>query len=635
MAYLDQITLRDGPQLDSFGRLRVSTPNTLIDNNNQYDKGNLVWNEAIIGTGSSTHRPFQSSVLLSTGGTAKYAGITRQTKDYIRYYPGKSQLVEMTGTLSTTAMDANSRSRIGQFDDFNGMFFENAGGTVSVVLRDHTGSQYASTPDQFTKFLAHCENVTTETALNASLSAVGSTTASTTQKKFGTYSWLFNGSSGMRATLPDNEVIKQSWDIDSGDFTIDLWVYVTTLATNATIVENRTAGGTGWVIGFDGTASPNTKLSFYYTGSTRVTSTTAFPTNQWVHVALVRKDGVFTLYQNGVSAGTYTDGVTPQVAVSDLWFGQAFNATARVANLTYMDEIRVLKGWAYWTAAFTPPTGAYSDVTGLPTDTKIPQSSWNIDKMDGTDVSGVTVDWTKEQIFVISYQALLAGRIIYALDIDGVIMPVHQILNANAKTGPYISNPHLPLRYELHNTGTASGTMTMLQTCVAIHSEGGQESISDHSYHHAVSNGTTAVAVTTRRPILSIRLKNPFNNLMNRIHVLPAIVSVFAKTNDAYVEVIYNGTLSGTPAWTSAGTNSGVEYDVAANGISGGEVVEAMHLAAGTVAAGGSTEKTDISWRYPIALGLHGQPSTVLSIVVTSLSGTTDVRGVINYEEIY
>jgi len=83
------------------------------------------------------------------------------------------------------------------------------------------------------------------------------------------------------------------------------------------------------------------------------------------------------------------------------------------------------------------------------TDTPIPQSSWNIDKMDGTGVSGITLNFTKAQLFVIDFEWLSVGRIRFGFYIFGRINYCHQITNLNELTNPYMLSPNLPSRYEI------------------------------------------------------------------------------------------------------------------------------------------------------------------------------------------
>lgn len=94
-----------------------------------------------------------------------------------------------------------------------------------------------------------------------------------------------------------------------------------------------------------------------------------------------------------------------------------------------------------------------TSTSGSPVDNVVTQANWNIDKLDGTGASGVTLDLTKTQIMIIEFEWLGVGRVRYGFDIDGKIIFVHQLFNANNLTEVYISTPNLPVKYEIANDG--------------------------------------------------------------------------------------------------------------------------------------------------------------------------------------
>jgi hypothetical protein len=59
----------------------------------------------------------------------------------------------------------------------------------------------------------------------------------------------------------------------------------------------------------------------------------------------------------------------------------------------------------------------------------VPQSQWNVDRLDGTGPSKVNIDFTKSQIFVTDYQWLGVGRVRFGFYAYGKIHYCHQILN--------------------------------------------------------------------------------------------------------------------------------------------------------------------------------------------------------------
>lgn len=82
-------------------------------------------------------------------------------------------------------------------------------------------------------------------------------------------------------------------------------------------------------------------------------------------------------------------------------------------------------------------------------DTKIPQSSWNLDKMDGTGPSGYNLDLTKMQMFYIDYSWYGAGAIRWGLRAtDGKVTYCHKMVNNNVNPESYMRSGNLPARYE-------------------------------------------------------------------------------------------------------------------------------------------------------------------------------------------
>ena len=311
------------------------------------------------------------------------------------------------------------------------------------------------------------------------------------------------------------------------------------------------------------------------------------------------------------------------------------------------------------TGIFASGSGATANIvrrtstSGSAVDTVVPQSSWNIDKLDGTGISGITVDFTKTQILVIQAQWLGVGRVIVGFDIDGVIQPAHQFLNANSLSVPYTQSFNLPIRLEIRNTGVAqskarvgyfdSANGIFLETvrvvaggtinfiCTSAQSESGSE---ERGLPRSATNGITTIAVTTRRPVLSIRPKTTFNSRTNRGHIELADYLIRASTNDALYEVVVGGTLTGA-AFTSVDADSIVEYDISATAISGGMSVITGYATSGTGSTAGQTSGT-VDTRNPLVLSQIDAltaTQTPFTIVCTSFTGTSNITSAINWHE--
>jgi hypothetical protein len=120
--------------------------------------------------------------------------------------------------------------------------------------------------------------------------------------------------------------------------------------------------------------------------------------------------------------------------------------------------------------------GIRSNTTNTPVDTLIPQSRWNLDKLDGTGPSGLTVDFTKAQIMMIDFEWLGVGRVRWAFVIDGRIIYVHGQNHANVISDVYMSSPNCPVRWEIENDG-AGAADTLKCICCSVSTEGGRDQL--------------------------------------------------------------------------------------------------------------------------------------------------------------
>lgn len=201
-----------------------------------------------------------------------------------------------------------------------------------------------------------------------------------------------------------------------------------------------------------------------------------------------------------------------------------------------------------------------SSVSGSVVDTFIPQSEWNIDKMDGTGKSRILLDLTKSQIFVIDFEWLGVGCIRYGFVIGRQVYYCHIIENANLTAGVYMSTPNLPITYEIENDGT--GSAASLETiCSTVISEGGQELTGvDRVIRRGAPNGFVTATNGAIFPILSFRQKTTHIGTT----IIPREIAISTTTTAAFEWfLLLNPTIGGSDAavWQSL-RHSAVEYDI-------------------------------------------------------------------------
>ena len=214
-----------------------------------------------------------------------------------------------------------------------------------------------------------------------------------------------------------------------------------------------------------------------------------------------------------------------------------------------------------------------SSVSGAVVNTQVAQADWNQDPLDGTGPSGITLDLSKSQILYMDIEWLGLGTARMGFIIDGQFVPAHNFNHANLTTTTYITTASLPLRYEMKNTAATSGASTLKQVCSTVISEGG---FALTGLQQAIGIPITApvslATAGTYYPLVSIRLKT---TRLDAIVVLTAL-SILALSNNVNYEwrLVASGTTTGG-TWTSAGTNSGVEYNITGTSFTGGRVLAA------------------------------------------------------------
>jgi hypothetical protein len=281
-----------------------------------------------------------------------------------------------------------------------------------------------------------------------------------------------------------------------------------------------------------------------------------------------------------------------------------------------------------------------SSITGSPVDTVINQADWNLDVLDGSGDSAITIDPTKSQILFIDLQWLGVGRVRVGFNIHGIVIYAHEFLNANRFDSTYITTANLPVRYSIRATNALAGTDTMRQICSQVTSEGGFAVERSSTF----GGGNTAFrSVTTRLPVYAIRPRLTFQGITTRVQVLEELFMVMTVDAPVYYELLFGPTITGG-SWSNVNTTHSVmEQNVGATSVSGGLVVEAGYAfgASGGPpgASSASTERGLLRPRLPLALDIDGAHPTspftdVLAIACTSLGAATDTVASISWREL-
>lgn len=209
-----------------------------------------------------------------------------------------------------------------------------------------------------------------------------------------------------------------------------------------------------------------------------------------------------------------------------------------------------------------------SDTAGSVQERRVPQSSWNKDKLDSTGPSGFTLDISKTQLFIIDFEWLGVGIVRCGFSIDGKNIICHEFYNSNILDRVYMRSPNLPVRCEIRNAGTVGTATSFAQICASVMSEGGYEEVGLEWSH---TTPLRTVSLGSSLPAIAIRLKNSFKNDLNRAVVKLTGITVFAVGANIRYEVVKIPSSVGidtSGTWVSENENSAVEYNQTATGIS-------------------------------------------------------------------
>ena len=180
------------------------------------------------------------------------------------------------------------------------------------------------------------------------LETVGNAQIDTSVKKYGTGSMEFDGT-GDWLLMPSNPNLSMG----TGDFTIEMWVYRNNNGCDLIFIGGAATGALELYIN----GSNQLRISTYSGASESIiaTSSGSISSATWTHVAVTRSGTSLRLFINGTIDGTATNSTNFSLG------GTAYVGGTAALN-GYIDDLRITKGVARYTAAFTPPTAAFPDL---------------------------------------------------------------------------------------------------------------------------------------------------------------------------------------------------------------------------------------------------------------------------------
>jgi hypothetical protein len=368
----DYLTAPDNSALDLSGDFTVEAwvyvPNVSgeksVFHNHTSDNNGIALNvnsaaPRLLSGSGSWNVILDSSIAISPNSWNHIAG-TRSGNTYTIWVNGQSG---GTATSSTTPTYSGG-AQVGRFTSGVPLAFSGYVASVRVVkgtaVYTSAFTPPTSPPSNIanTSLLCNFTNAQIyDAAAGAVLECVGDAKVNTAIKKYGAGSMYFDGT-GDYLIGPSNP----SASFESGDFTIEGWIYPTVVTgTDRCIWETRSSGSDAGMVFFIDT---NAKLSTYTSGAIRTVTSQSVVANTWQHIAICRASGVMTTYVNGVASNTasYSSAITCPGAVR---IGVRQDNAQPYTG--YIDDLRISKGLARYRYNFTPPTRAFATKGGTQT----------------------------------------------------------------------------------------------------------------------------------------------------------------------------------------------------------------------------------------------------------------------------
>ena len=399
----------------------------------------------------TNHRPFDGGVLFSNNSLSNYSTNIRQSRRYFRYQSGKgiqvssgtilkpySGLDQMTAGARITAASGNgtvvtytaqNNFLPGQVVSITGLGIASGSSLnlTSVTIASATSTQFTVT------------NATVGTATAAIGIALGNTVTVQTKE---------------RHNLTPGTVVSVTGSTDvnyNGTWTVTnvlAWnryqFVVTNTPTNVVAPGLPAISVVSW-------AGSSTRLGMFDNQNG------IFFEFDGTNLNAVRRSSTSQL------AGKVTVAFgSPFVEQTDTTFATQFGTQVKPGDYV------VIRGFSYRVTDVMSDTqmlispqyrGANAQfVTVSKTvNTKVPQSQWNLDRMDGTGNSGYVIDLSKMQMFYIDYTWYGAGFIRWGLrGVKGDVTYAHKMPNNNVNTEAYMRSGNLPARYEINNDAPAT-----------------------------------------------------------------------------------------------------------------------------------------------------------------------------------
>lgn len=156
-----------------------------------------------------------------------------------------------------------------------------------------------------------------------------------------------------------------NYDLNSSDFTIEGWIRPSALPSSTAGYLLRIAGSGGdeyQIIvgksGADGSYSATYPTAASITADIQ-SSASKFVLNAWTHLAFTRSGNTYRFFVDGELIGTATNSYRRSSGAKTVHVANNLPGANSFTTSALYDEIRITKGVARYTSAFTPPAAPF------------------------------------------------------------------------------------------------------------------------------------------------------------------------------------------------------------------------------------------------------------------------------------
>ena len=264
-----------------------------------------------------------------------------------------------------------------------------------------------------------------------------------------------------------------------------------------------------------------------------------------------------------------------------------------------------------------------TSTSGTAVDVPTAQANWNIDKFDGTGPSGVTLDFSKHQMFYVQYAFQGFGDIVYGFYVGGRVAFCHRETVANVLSAPSCRTAHLPCRVEITNTGTSASATTISYNSFTVKNEG--EDAEQEGQLRSYSGLPIKTIGATIVPIISVRLAPGYERAIADI----IKTTILVQTIDEVIWTVWAGpTLTNS---TFAVNASYTNVDIAATAMTGGTELISGILSNTISSADLSLELLKLTNSF-LGTSIAGTP-TIITLAARSRVGNADIIATLVWRE--